>query len=164
MEEGISQGCPLSPIFASLVVTNLLQPFDIELCERAATPLQNGDPDLLGYVDAISTCVPLVDLKFLCNQFATIGAPLGCFVNPMKTYILTSTSGHSPPPDLHQLNPTLATSISNAISRYSTKMNNIDILDPPFPTKLTTHYWFPPPWLPRWFSSLCQGILQYPTG
>jgi hypothetical protein len=44
MEEGVSQGCPLSLIFASLVVANLLQPLDIELCERAATRHQNGGP------------------------------------------------------------------------------------------------------------------------
>ena len=86
MEEDVSQGCQLSPIFALLVVANLLQPLDIELRERAATCLQNGDPGdagfggithLLGYIDDISTCVPLVDLQFLCNRFATIGAPLG---------------------------------------------------------------------------------------
>jgi hypothetical protein len=94
MEEGVSQGCPLSPIFASLVVANLLQPLDIELQERAATRLRNGDPGddgfggithLLGYVDDVSACTPLADLKFLCDRFATIGAPIGCFVNPMKT-------------------------------------------------------------------------------
>jgi hypothetical protein len=92
MEEGISQGCPLSPIFASLVVANLLQPLDIKLCKRATTHLLNGDPGnddwggimhLLGYIDNVSACVPLADVQFLCNQFATIGAPLGCFVNPM---------------------------------------------------------------------------------
>ena len=33
MEEGVSQGCPLSHIFALLVVTNLLWPLDIELRE-----------------------------------------------------------------------------------------------------------------------------------
>jgi len=33
VEEGVSQGCPLSPIFASLVAANLLQPLDIELHE-----------------------------------------------------------------------------------------------------------------------------------
>jgi hypothetical protein len=37
MEEGVSQGCPLSPIFALLVVANLLQPLDIKLHQRAAT-------------------------------------------------------------------------------------------------------------------------------
>ena len=149
MEEGVSQGCPLSPIFASLVVTNLLQPLDIELRKRAATRLRNGDPGddgfggithLLGYVDDVSACTPLEDLKFLCDRFATIGAPIGCFVNPMKTRILTSTSGHSPLPDIHELNPTLATSISDAISKYSTKSNDINILGPPLPAEITTGF------------------------
>ena len=149
MEEGVSQGCPLSPIFASLVVTNLLQPLDIELRERAATRLRNGDPGddgfggithLLGYVDDVSACTPLEDLKFLCGRFATIGAPIGCFVNPMKTRILTSTSGHSPLLDLHELNPTLATSISDAISKYSTKSNDIDILGPPLLAEIITGF------------------------
>ncbi len=76
MEEGISQSCPLSPIFASLVVANLLQPLDIELCKRATTWLLNGDPGdddfggithLLGYVDNVSACIQLADLQFLCN-------------------------------------------------------------------------------------------------
>ncbi len=139
MEEGISQGCPLSPIFASLVIANLLQPFDIELRERATTHLLNGNPGnngfggiphLLGYVDNISACIPLTDLQFLCNQFATIGAPLGCFVNPMKTRILTSTSGHSPIPDLLHLNPMLATSITQHRCP----------LGPSLPAKLTTSF------------------------
>ena len=77
MEEGVSQGCPLSHIFALLVVANLLWPLDIELRERAATCLQNGDPGddgfwgiahrLLGYVDDVFACIPLEDLKFLCD-------------------------------------------------------------------------------------------------
>ena len=149
MEECVSQRCPLSPILALLVVTNLLQPLDNELRERAATRPQNGDPGddgfggithLFGCVDDVSTCVPLADLKLLCDQFATIGAPLGCFLNPMKTHILTSTSGNSALPDLLQLNPTLATSISDTISRYSTKANNINILGPSLPDKLTTGF------------------------
>ena len=115
----------------------------MELREHATTCLQNGDPGddgfggithLLGYVDDVSACVPLADLKFLCDQFATIGAPLGC------SRILTSTSGHSPLPDLHQLNPALTTSISNAISQYSTQQNDIDILGPSLPAELTTGF------------------------
>jgi hypothetical protein len=71
MEEGVSQGCPLSSIFASLVIANLLQPLDIELCKRATTHHLNGDPGndgfggithLLGYIDDISACIPLADL------------------------------------------------------------------------------------------------------
>jgi hypothetical protein len=129
--------------------STLLQPLYIELRERAATRLRNGDPGddglggithLLGYVNDVSACVPLKDLQFLCDQFATFGAPLGCFVNPMKTRIFTSTSGHSPIPDLHHINPTLATTISDAISKYSTRPNNFDILGPPLPAELTTGF------------------------
>jgi hypothetical protein len=58
----------------------------------------------------------------------------------MKTRILTSTSGHSPIPDLHHINPTLATTISDAISKYSTRPNNVDILGPPLPAELTTGF------------------------
>ena len=95
---------------------------------------------LLGYVDDVSACVPLKDLQFLCDRFTTIGAPLGCFVNPIKTRILTSTSGHSPIPDLHHINPTLTTSISDAISRYSTRPNDVNIIGPPLPAELTTGF------------------------
>jgi hypothetical protein len=72
MEEGISHGCPLSPKFASLVVTNLLYPHDIKLHKRATTCLLNDNPGkdgfggitrLVGYVDDVSACVPLVDLQ-----------------------------------------------------------------------------------------------------
>ena len=43
MEEGASQGCPLSPLFASFVVARLLEPIDGLLRERAAARLDNGD-------------------------------------------------------------------------------------------------------------------------
>ena len=44
MEEGTSQGCPLSPLLASFVVARLLEPIDGLLRERAAARLANGDP------------------------------------------------------------------------------------------------------------------------
>jgi len=141
MEEGVSQGCPLSPIFASLVIARLLQPLDILLKERAQERLLTGNTGddghggvthLLGYVDDVSACVPLEDLQFLCDKFNCIGTPLGCFVNPMKTRILTSTSGLSPLPAITTLNPSLAASIQYTINKYSTKPNNIDPNGPPF--------------------------------
>jgi hypothetical protein len=140
MEEGVSQGCPLSPIFASLVVAHLLQPLDTLLKLCAAACLLDGHPGddgkgsithLLGYVDDVSTCVPHVDLKFLCDNYASIGAPLGCFVNPMKTRILTSTSGLSPLPNIHLLNPSLDTCTQDTIAYRFTKPNNNDILGQP---------------------------------
>jgi hypothetical protein len=140
MEEGVSQGCPLSPIFASLVVVQLLQPLDTLLKSCAAACLLNSHPGddgkgsithLLGYVDDVSTCIPLVNLKFLCDNFASIGAPLGCFVNPMKTRILTSTSGFSLLPNIHLLNPSLATCIQNTIAHYSTNPTTMTSLAQP---------------------------------
>ena len=44
MEKGSTQGCPLSPIFASLVVASLLKPIDTRLRERAAARLAAGNP------------------------------------------------------------------------------------------------------------------------
>ncbi len=126
MEEGVSQGCPLSPIFASLVVACLLKPLDQLLKARATHQLNNGNPSnngaggithLLGYVSNVSACVPHEDLEFLCDHFSNLGKPLGCFVNPMKTPILTSTSGLSPINTLTQLEPTLTSSISNTIAK-----------------------------------------------
>ena len=110
MKEGVSQGCPLSPLFASFVVAQLLEPIDSLLRERAAARLASGDPGddgfggishLLGYVDNISSCVYLSDLPFLCNTLNNIGASLGCFVNPSKTQILTSCNSTSTLPLLH---------------------------------------------------------------
>lgn len=76
MEEGTSQGCPLSPLFASFVVARLLKPIDGLLRERAANRLANGDTDddgdgqggisyLLSFVNVISSCIYLPDLHLL---------------------------------------------------------------------------------------------------
>ena len=76
MEEGTSQGCPLSPLFASFVVARLLKPIDGLLREHAANCLANGDTDddgdgqggisyLLSFVNVISSCIYLPDLHLL---------------------------------------------------------------------------------------------------
>jgi hypothetical protein len=149
MKEGVSQGCPLSPLFASFVVARLLQPIDSLLRERAAVRLASGDPGadgfggishLLGFVDAISSCVFLPDLPFLCTTLKKLGASLGCFDNPSKTRILTSCNGSSTLPLLHTVNPTLATSISTTITEFSTPPHPTDESAPPLPVELTTGF------------------------
>ena len=50
---------------------------------------------MFGYLNDVTTLVPLRDLLFFCQSFNEIGAPLGCFLNPEKTKILTSTKGSS---------------------------------------------------------------------
>jgi hypothetical protein len=127
-DKGMSQGCPLSPIFASLVGTELLEPVDHLLRQQATERLCSGNDGtdgnrgvthLLGYVDDV-LCTPLDDLQFLCKHFDQLGSPLGCFLNLVKTRILTSTSSTSPLAAICLANPTLATSIEHTISTYST--------------------------------------------
>ena len=135
MEEGSSQGCPLSPILAALVVVRLLKPIDHSLRQRALQRFEagilhddnyGGRTHLLGFLDDISTLVPLEDLLFLCDQFKQRGIPLGCFINKGKTRILTSTNGISPIQAISISNPSLAQDITSAISRYSTTPNKHD--------------------------------------
>ena len=123
---------PLSPILATIVVVRLLKPIDQSLRQRALQRLEAGIPHednyggithLLGFIDDISTLVPLEDPLFLCQQFQQRGVPLGCFINPGKTRILTSTNGISPIQAISTTNPNLAHNITSAIITYSTKPN-----------------------------------------
>ena len=149
MKEGVSQGCPLSPLFASFVVARLLEPIDKLLRQRASDRLASGDPGddgfggishLLGYVDDISSCIYLYNLPFLCNTLKSLGASLGCFVNSSKTCILTSCNGTSPLPLLHTINPTLSTAISTTIAEFSTRPHPTDKSAPAIPVELTTGF------------------------
>ena len=88
----------MSPILAAIVVVRLLKPIDESLRQRALQQLEagilhndnyGGRTHLLGFIDDISNLVPLKDLLFLCQQFQQRGIPLGCFINPEKTRILT---------------------------------------------------------------------------
>ena len=130
MEEGVNQGCPLSPIFATLVLQRILGPLDAKLQQRARERLQNGDPGddglggqahLLAYMDDISSMVIHEDVQFFCEEINTMGKTRGCFVNPHKTRILTSCTGHSILPDIQAANPNLAKDIEHTIAKYSTK-------------------------------------------
>jgi hypothetical protein len=149
MEEGTSQGCPLSPLFASFVVARLLEPIDGLLRERAAARLaagntgddcQGGISHLLSFVDDISSCVYLPDLHFLCEQVRSRGASIGCFVNPHKTRILTSCNGTSIVPTLTTHNPSLACSLSTSIASFSTTPNPTDKTAPDIPVEFTTGF------------------------
>jgi hypothetical protein len=149
MKEGVSQGCSLSPLFASFVVARLLQPIDSLLRKQAAAQLASGNPGddgyggishLLGYVNEISSCVFLPNLPFICNTLKTIGAYIGCFVNSSKIRILTSCNGTSTLPLLHNTNPTLAKSISGTIAEFSTQPHPTNKSDPALPVELTTGF------------------------
>ena len=133
MKEGVNQGCPLSPIFATLVLHRVLKPLDEQLRQRAADRLHNGDlgddgfgslAHLLAYMDDISSTVHHKDIKFFCTEIEKLGLPRGCFVNPHKTRILTSCSGESIIPSMAIVDEGLAQDIADTIARYSNKPNN----------------------------------------
>jgi hypothetical protein len=85
MEEGASQGCPLSPLFASFVVARLLEPIDGLLRERAAARLANGDTgdDDQGGISHLDSALSMTfhhaftypTSPFYANKFAPV-APL----------------------------------------------------------------------------------------
>ena len=104
MFEGLNQGCPLSVVFAIMVLHEVLAPLDDLLQERAAVRLAAGDwgddghgsvTHLMGYVDDVSAMVPLVDLEFCWRHLKRMGDNLGLFFNAFKTRILTSCDGTS---------------------------------------------------------------------
>jgi hypothetical protein len=149
MEEGTSQGCLLSPLFASFVVARLLKPIDGLLCERAVARLANGDTGddgqggishLLSFVDDISSCIYLPEFQFLCEQVRTRGASIRCFVNSHKTRTLTSCNGTSILPALTTHDPQLALSISNSIASFSTTPHPTKKTAPDIPVELTTGF------------------------
>ena len=126
------------------MVVRLLEPINNSLVTSSRTPSQRithddgrgGITNLLGFIDDISTVVPLEDLLFLCQQFKERGIPLSCFINPNKTRILTSTNGSSPIHTISSTNPGLATNITEAIATFSTKSNKLNPSQPT-PVKLT---------------------------
>ncbi len=71
MKEGVNQGHPLSPIFATLVLHRVLKPLDKQLQQRAAARLASSIPGddgvgslahLFVYMDDISSTVALEDV------------------------------------------------------------------------------------------------------
>jgi hypothetical protein len=74
---------------------------------------------LFAYMDDISATVPLEDISFFCTELERMGTPQGCFVNPFKTRILTSTSGTSILPHLQTTNPHLANDLTATLQKYS---------------------------------------------
>jgi hypothetical protein len=139
MKEGVNQGCPLSPIFATLVLHRVLKPLDFKLRQRAADRLARGLPGddgfgslahLFAYMDDISSTVALEDIQFFCEEIERLGTPRGCFVNPFKTRILTSCKGESSLPKLHLSNSPLADTIKRTIATYSITKNSDDTTSP----------------------------------
>ncbi|KAL7523057.1 hypothetical protein ACHAXR_000534, partial [Thalassiosira sp. AJA248-18] len=137
VSEGFSQGCPLSPILAAIVLNYILKKVDTILKARAKSrPAATSDDGLgglaiiLAYVDDANFLVPLDDVEPLLQAFKSVAEPLGAIMNTEKTRILTSTSGTSILLQLLLSNPTLHDSISSAISTFSRKTNSDNTTSP----------------------------------
>jgi hypothetical protein len=77
MKDGVNQGCPLSPIFATLVLHRVLKPLAQQLELRASERLRNGHKGddgygslahLFAYMDDISSTVAHEDVEFFCTE------------------------------------------------------------------------------------------------
>ena len=129
MDEGANQGCPLSGMFASLVLHHVLVPLDMELQQRAADRLANNDrgddghgsvATIMSYVDDVTGSVPHVDMAFFERRFKHHAEPLGGFWQT-KSRILTSCDGSSIIPRLRAANRVVADELENMIARCSNK-------------------------------------------
>ena len=104
-EEGFPQGCPLSPLFACLVLLSLTTRLNREQAQRAHKRQQNGAASddnhgglahTASIMDDTSVCLPHDDLEWFIQRFSELGKPLGIDLNCNKTKILTATNGASP--------------------------------------------------------------------
>ncbi|KAL7501724.1 hypothetical protein ACHAXN_000003, partial [Cyclotella atomus] len=105
VNEGFSQGCPASPVFAGIVVLHdILSQIQPELEAHVAHRKAYGDcgDDGLGslgiimaYVDDVNSILNHSDIKYFLNRFRKLTTPLGAILNTEKTRILTTTTGES---------------------------------------------------------------------
>ena len=129
--EGFSQGCPLSPILAAIVLNYILKKVDAKLRAKANTRKKSTSDDGLGglaiilaYVDDANFLVPLEDVELLLTTFNEVALPLGAVMNTEKTRIMTSTTNQSILPALAKANPTVQASLLRAIQQFSRKKDD----------------------------------------
>jgi hypothetical protein len=85
--EGFSQGCPVSPVSAELVLHDILSKIQPEL-ERRATQRKAADDlgnDGHGSVDEdVNAVLHHQDVDYFLNRFRTLGGPLRAILNTKK--------------------------------------------------------------------------------
>ncbi|KAL7502262.1 hypothetical protein ACHAXN_000775, partial [Cyclotella atomus] len=102
VNEGFSQGCPASSVFAAIVLNEILtqlhKDFALRAAPRKSTSAPGDDNDgtlalTLAYVDDCNSLLHLNDVKFFLDRFVQLASPLGAILNTEKTRILTATNG-----------------------------------------------------------------------
>ena len=146
--EGFSQGCPLSPVFAALVLNAILRQLQPELEARARSRLARGDKGddgkgsialLMAYVDDVNILLHHEDINWFLKRFVELAGPRGGKLNTLKTRILTSTS-HESLVDKMKASPNTTTQsmghdLDKAIESYSRakdtngNMTKVEVVD-----------------------------------
>ena len=131
MWEGVNQGCPLSAIFAALVLDRVLRPLDMMLKQRASHRLHSqqrrmddghgSETHMQAYIDDCKAMVPLEDVEFFCREFHHLAPRIAnARGNHLKNRILTSTTGASALPAIAKYyGQSIADSVSRAIAEFS---------------------------------------------
>ena len=132
VQEGSAQGCPVSPVFAALVLNSILQQINTDLTVQAnerkspGQPLNDskrGLPLIMAYVDDVTVLISICDVEVCLQLFKKYGAPLGAVLNTEKTRILTSTNNTSTVDKLlssgYTHNNFIGTSLQNEIAHFS---------------------------------------------
>ena len=104
-KEGLPQGCPFSPVLATLVLHIIISKLDKKLRARAIArkikhilldDKEGGITNLLAYMDDLNAVVPHQDALFYCDTFKKLANDLGLRLREDKSIILTSTNDQSP--------------------------------------------------------------------
>ena len=104
VKEGFLQGCPLSPVFTTLVLNVILRTLQPEIEARAKARFNSGDTGddskgsiglLMAYVDDVYALLHHNNINWFLKRFVELAQPRGRVLNTMKTRILTSTSNAS---------------------------------------------------------------------
>lgn len=135
--EGFAQGCPMSPVFAAIVLNEILSKVDADLRDRAKARKAagvwgddgNGGVTVsLAYIDDVNMLVPLEDVEFALAKVKEYGEPLGAIMNTEKTRILTSTIGEQTTTKLISAEEAsqnqLGWTLRRAIAQYSTTIED----------------------------------------
>jgi hypothetical protein len=99
-----------------------------------------GIAHLFGYMDDISSCIYLPNLKYLSNTMKYCSDKVGCFINPSKRQILTSCNGTLPLLLLQAINFSLSPAIFSKVAIFSTTPHPTYKNGPTTPVELTTGF------------------------
>ena len=135
VQEGFSQGCPASPVFAALVLNRILQKVYTDMLNTVKLRVNNnnigddgrgGVPIIMSYVDDVNALIPLEDVETFLELFNKYGIPLGAIMNTEKTRIMTTITGNKLTDRLCNsvCNDTriIGQSLKRAICKYSNKI------------------------------------------